>query len=107
MASRPAYDQGEALLTLTLCIASYIDEKPLPGESIAHQEARMLNDINAWLAHSSYSAWSVAWGPKLNDDRSNMLYIAGNASANQYAVAVRGTDWTFVLDWLEDLASVL
>jgi hypothetical protein len=107
MAPQTQFDQGEALLTLTLCIASYIDEKPLPGETIAQQEARMRRDINAWLSTSAYSAWSVAWGPQSNDDRSNMMYIAGNPQANQYAVVVRGTDWIFLLDWLEDLASVL
>jgi hypothetical protein len=60
----------------------------------------MLRDINASLAESPYASWKVAWGPKLNDDRSNMLYIAGNSATNQYAVAVRGTDWSFLLDWL-------
>jgi len=107
MTLAPQFDQGDALLTLTLSVAAYIDEKPLPGESIAQQEARMLRDIDAALAASAYPTWSVAWGPKLNADRSNMMYIAGIPSAGQYAVAVRGTDWSFLLDWLEDFASVL
>ena len=64
----------------------------------------MLRDIDAALAASAYPTWSVAWGPKLNADRSNMMYIAGSPSAGQYAVAVRGTDWSFLLDWLEDFA---
>jgi Lipase (class 3) len=107
MAVSPQFAQADALLTLTLSVASYIDERPLPGESIAHQEARMLSDINAALCASTSSTWSVVWGPKLNADRSNMMYIAGSLSTGQYAVAIRGTDWTFLLDWLEDLASVL
>jgi len=107
MTLSPQFDQGDALLTLTLSIAAYVDETPLPGESIAQQEARMLRDINASLAASAYPTWSVAWGPKLNADRSNMMYIAGSPSTGQYAVAIRGTDWWFLLDWLEDLASVL
>ncbi len=98
------FDQGDALLTLTLSVAAYIDATPLPGESIAQQQARMLRDIDAALAASAYPTWSVAWGPKLNADRSNMMYIAASPSAGQYAVAVRGTDWSFLLDWLEDFA---
>src|SRR5208283_428519 len=104
MSLAPQFDQGDAQLTLTLSVAAYIDEKALPGESIAEQEARMLRDIDAALAASAYPTWSVAWGPKLNADRSNMMYIAGSPSAGQYAVAVRGTDWSFLLDWLEDFA---
>ena len=107
MTSQPRFDQGETVLTLALSVASYIDETPLPGESIAQQEARMLNDINASLDQPPSQGWEVSWGPKLNDDRSNMMYIAGNPGTNQYAVVIRGTDWTFLLDWLEDLASVL
>jgi hypothetical protein len=107
MTLAPQFNQGEALLTLTLSEAAYIDGRPLPGESIGEQEARMRRDINAALAASAYPTWSVAWGPMLSADRGNMMYIAESPSSGQYAVAIRGTDWSFLLDWLEDLASVL
>lgn len=89
-------------IMITLCELSYTDENPLPGETVQQQEARMLGDINNSLS-STMPGWSVAWGPVLTLDRGNMMFIAGNATTNQYALAIRGTDWHFILDWLQDL----
>ena len=105
----PGYSNDEAQLLMQLSSLAYVDETPLHGESIAQQEARMKGDINAALSAGPpyLNGWRVAWGPALSPDRGNMLYVAGNAALNQYAVAVRGTDWSFILDWIEDFASVL
>jgi hypothetical protein len=89
---------------ITLCVESYIDETPLPGESIAAQQARMLGDINSALTNYP-GGWQVTWGPALSSDRANMMYVAGSSSG--YAVVIRGTDWSFILDWLEDFTSIL
>lgn len=97
---------NEPQTMITLCVLSYTDETPLPGESVAQQEARMLADINNALG-TPLPGWRVAWGPGLTADRANMMYVAGNRATNQYAVVIRGTDWSFVLDWLEDFTSVL
>ncbi|AQG80487.1 lipase family protein [Spirosoma montaniterrae] len=100
------YSLAEAQLTMTLSTLAYIDETPLPSDTTpAIQAARMRADINAALAQSTYSGWQVAWGPGLSSDRSNMLYMAQNGS--QYAVVIRGTDWSFFMNWVEDFASVL
>src|SRR5207248_3102567 len=97
----------EAKLLLALATAAYIDEQPLPNETIQAQVARMRKDINAALQKPPTAGWQVVWGPGLTDDRANMMYVAGNIVTNQYTVAVRGTDWSFWLDWLEDFASLL
>jgi hypothetical protein len=107
MAGSSGYSATEAVLLMTLCEYAYIDERPLPGETVAAQQARMARDINAALAASPYANWQVAWGPGLDGDRGNMMYVAGNHATNQYVVAIRGTDWSFWLDWLEDFAAVL
>ena len=107
MAFASGYSLAEAQLLLTLAAAAYVDEKPLPGESIPAQTARMRRDIDQSLHGSPYAAWKVAWGPGLAGDRGNMMYVAGCPSTNQYAIAVRGTDWSFWLDWVEDFASLL
>ena len=101
------YSLDEVKLLLTLAADAYIDEKPLTNETVQAQVARMRKDINAALVQSAYSGWSVVWGPGLTDDRSNMMYVAGNIVTNQLAVVVRGTDWSFWLDWVEDFASLL
>jgi hypothetical protein len=101
------YSLAEAQLLLTLAASSYVDEKPLPGESIQAQTARMRRDIDAALGQSAYAALQVAWGPALAGDRGDMMYVAGNQATNQYAVAIRGTDWSFWLDWVEDFGSLL
>lgn len=107
MAFAVGYGLEEARLLLTLAASAYVDEKPLPGEPIQAQTARMRRDIDTSLTQSAYADWQVVWGPALAGDRGNMMYVAGNPSLNQYAVAVRGTDWSFVLDWVEDFASLL
>jgi len=101
------FDTQEAQLLITLCSFSYMDSSPLPGETIAAQEARMRADIDAALAESDYAGWHVVWGPGLSDDRGNMLYVVGQSDSNQYALAIRGTEWEFWLNWIEDFASVL
>jgi hypothetical protein len=101
------YSLDEARLLLTLAASAYVDEKPLPGESVQAQTSRMRRDIDTALGQSPYAGWRVVWGPGLTADRGNMMYVVGNQATGQYAVAVRGTDWSFVLDWVEDFASLL
>ena len=102
----PGYSDAEAQLLMQLSALAYADETALSGETIEQQETRIKSDIDSAL-RTGLPGWQVAWGPALSSDRANLLYIAGNPSLNQYAVAVRGTDWSFVLDWIEDFASVL
>jgi dienelactone hydrolase len=101
------YRTAEAQLLITLSGFAYLDSTPLPGETVAAQETRMRQDIDAALAVSNYASWRVVWGPGLSGDRANMLYAAGEPSGNQIAVAIRGTDWSFWLNWLEDFGSLL
>jgi len=105
----PGYSNSEAQLLMHFSALAYLDETPLPGESLELQEQRMKSDIDAALTSGPpYPAgWRVAWGPALTPDRANMLYIAGNGRLQQYAVVVRGTDWSFIVDWIEDFASLL
>jgi hypothetical protein len=107
MAFADGYNSAEAQLLMTLCGFTYIDGTALPGEKLADQEVRMRRDINAALASSTPSSWRVVWGPGLSDDRGNMLYVAGDTNSQQLAVAIRGTDWTFWLNWVQDLGVVL
>jgi len=105
----PNYSNSEAQLLMQLSALAYIDETPLQSETIQQQEARMKKDINAALSSGPpiVAEWQVAWGPALTSDRANMLYFAGNSSLNQYALVIRGTDWSFILNWIEDFAGLL
>ena len=103
----PGYNAAEAQLLITLSGLAYLDSDPLPNESVADQQARMRADIDAALASSAYPTWRVVWGPGLSGDRANMLYAAGDSASGQIAVAVRGTDWSFWLNWVQNFASVL
>ena len=76
------YSTAEAQLLITLSGFAYLDSDPLPGETVAAQETRMRQDIDAALAASSYAGWKVVWGPGLSGDRANMLYAAGEPSGN-------------------------
>jgi hypothetical protein len=73
----------------------------------------MLQNINAALpqvitGQGSLAEWSIVWGPvaytvpgALYQD--NMVYVVRNGSTSQYAIAIRGTNFTSQVDWfLED-----
>jgi triacylglycerol lipase len=95
-----SYDTETAELAMTLSTLAYVDE----NRSATQQE--MIGEINAGLEEAGYASWQVAWGPALNADRSNLLYAAQNSETGQLAVAIRGSDFSFWLNWLEDLAAI-
>jgi hypothetical protein len=94
------YDTATAELAMTLSTLAYVDEN-----RIASQQ-EMVSDIDAGLAQAGYPSWQVAWGPALNADRSNLAYAARDSATGQLAVSIRGSDFSFWLNWIEDLAAV-
>jgi Lipase (class 3) len=66
----------------------------------------MINEINAGLEEAGYRAWQVVWGPAVNVDRSNLAYVARNSVTGQLAVSIRGSDFSFWLNWIQDLAAI-
>src|SRR5947209_4154510 len=104
MAVTGGYTRDEAHLLLTLCGLTYIDATAHPFESIAAQQARMLKDINSALTASPYGNWQVLWGPALDDERANMMFVAGKQDKSQCAVCVRGTDPQFIINWVQNLS---
>jgi hypothetical protein len=95
-----SYDATTVELATTLSTLAYVDEN-----RIASQQP-MISEINAGLDEAGYKSWQVAWGPALNADRSNLLYAARNRATGQLAVSIRGSDFSFWLNWLEDLAVI-
>ena len=95
-----SYDTATVELALTLSTLAYVDEN-----RIASQQ-QMMSEINAGLDAAGYASWQVAWGPALNADRSNLSYAARNRETGELAVSIRGSDFSFWLDWLEDLATI-
>jgi hypothetical protein len=91
-----AYSLPTAALAVHLSALAYVDENTHASQQ------QMIDAINSGLRTAGHPDWTVVWGPALDADRSNMMYIAGNSAANQVAVSVRGTDWSFWLDWVED-----
>jgi hypothetical protein len=94
------YDSATVGLAMTLSTLAYVEEN-----RIATKE-QMISEINAGLAEAGYTSWQVAWGPALNADRSNLLYAARNSETGQLAVSIRGSDFSFWLNWIENLATL-
>ncbi|MGB8897912.1 MAG: hypothetical protein WCC90_01050 [Methylocella sp.] len=93
-----SYDTVTVELAMTLSTLAYVDENRIASQR------ELISEINAGLDEAGYKSWQVAWGPALNADRSNLLYAARNSETGQLAVSIRGSDFSFWLNWLEDLA---
>ena len=93
-----SYDTATAELAMTLSTLAYVDENRTATQQ------QMIGEINAALDEAGYPSWRVVWGPALNADRSNLLYAARNSQTGQLAVSIRGSDFSFWLNWIEDLA---
>nr|WP_294508684.1 lipase family protein [uncultured Rhodopila sp.] len=96
-----SYNSETAGLAMTLSTLAYVEEN-----RIATRE-QMIDEINAGLNQAGYESWKVAWGPALNPDRSNMMYAARNDETGHLAVSIRGSDFSFWLNWIEDLATLV
>jgi lipase (class 3) len=95
-----SYDTETAEFAMTLSTLAYVDENRTATQQ------QMINEINAGLEQAGYEAWQVVWGPALNADRSNLAYIARNNQTGQLAISIRGSDFSFWLNWIEDLAAI-
>jgi hypothetical protein len=95
-----SYDAATVELAMTLSTLAYVDENRTATQQ------QMIGDINAGLTAAGYPSWQVAWGPALNADRSNLMYAARDSEAGQLAVSIRGSDFSFWLNWVEDLAAI-
>src|SRR5215475_1782203 len=94
------YDSATVELAMTLSTLAYVDENRTATQQ------QMASEINAGLAEAGYKSWQVVWGPDLNADRSNLAYTARNRETGQLAVSIRGSDFSFWLNWIEDLAAI-
>ena len=94
------YDTATVELAMTLSTLAYVDENRTATQQ------QMINEINAALEQAGYKAWQVVWGPALNADRSNLAYAARNGVTGQLAVSIRGSDFSFWLNWIEGLAAI-
>jgi hypothetical protein len=98
------YDQNLAQVLMTLSALAYLGERPLPSEATDHHQQRIADLLTAELSNTGYATagqWELAWGPALTVG--NMMFIAQKAGTDDYALVIRGTDWSFLIDWVEDL----
>jgi len=94
------YDSATVELAMALSTLAYVDQNRTATQQ------QMASEINAGLAEAGYRSWQVAWGPALNADRSNLAYAARNSESGQLAVSIRGSDFSFWLNWIQDLAAI-
>jgi hypothetical protein len=95
-----SYDPATVELAMTLSTLAYVDQNRTATQQ------QMISEINAGLEEAGYKAWQVAWGPALNADRSNLVYATRNRETSQLAVSIRGSDFSFWLNWIQDLTVI-
>ncbi len=93
------YDPGIAKVTMTLAALCYVNE---------NNPAFIKDSLKVQLAMQNYSTagkWKLAWGPALSSDNANMMYIAKDTTQSPpaYCLAIRGTDWCFISNIIQDL----
>jgi hypothetical protein len=95
-----SYDTATVEFAMTLSTLAYVDENRTATQQ------QMASEIDAALEQAGYEFWQVVWGPALNADRSNLAYAARNSQTGQLAISIRGSDFSFWLNWIEDLATI-
>ncbi|HKV39699.1 MAG TPA: lipase, partial [Blastocatellia bacterium] len=101
--SDPPYIPGP-MMTLAGLAANAAIERP-SGETIRQQTLRILAGINSQLLDKQLATagqWNAIW-LALSPDRANLAYIAQNTSTNSFAVCLRGTLFSSLVDLGEDL----
>lgn len=96
------YNGSEASQCMTLSALAYVNE---------NNPAYIKDSLIYQLSIESYATggkWKLAWGPALNSDYSNMMFVAKDTTTNpdRYAIAIRGTDWCYFFNWKEDASAI-
>lgn len=96
------YQQTESSQCMTLSALAYVNE---------NNPAYIKDSLIVQLANTNYATqgeWKLAWGPGLNSDFSNMMFVAKDTTTNpdRYAISVRGTDWCYYFNWKEDITAI-
>jgi len=87
-----AYTNSQIMMTLAAIAYAPVEET----------RSYLLSTTNP--PNATNGNWALAWGPAVTAiDRGNLMFVAFNESANQYAIAVRGTYPYFGLALLVDL----
>jgi hypothetical protein len=53
--------------------------------------------------YATQGQWALVWGPAQNSDNSTQMYVAYNSGAPAYAVAIRGTQFTWSIGGLAQI----
>lgn len=95
------YETGEAGIIMTLASICYTAENNPNYNEIKDSVILQLADTN----YSTGGKWKLAWGPGISPSGGNMMYVAVDSTADTiyYSIAVRGTDWDFPSNIVEDM----
>ncbi|MBK8551716.1 MAG: hypothetical protein IPL53_11895, partial [Ignavibacteria bacterium] len=86
---------------MTLASLSYTAENNPNHSEIKDSLILQLADTN----YATAGNWKLAWGPGISASGGNLLYVAVDSTAdtNYYTIAIRGTDWVFPSNIVEDM----
>jgi len=95
------YDESEAGVMMTLAALCYTAENNPNVMEIRDSLILQLSDTS----YATGGQWKLAWGPGVSPGRGNMMYAAVDTTADTiyFAIAVRGTDWQFPSNIVEDM----
>ncbi len=96
------YNPDESGQCMTLSALAYVNE---------NNPSYIKDSLLVQLGITSYATggkWKLDWGPAVNSDFSNMMFVAKDTTANplRYAIAIRGTDWCYFFNWKEDIGAI-
>jgi hypothetical protein len=93
------YQESESKVCMTLSSLCYVNE---------NNPAYLKDSLLIQLSDTNYETagnWVLDWGPGVDAVTGNMMFVAKDTSSSppQYAIAIRGTDWCFPINWVEDI----
>jgi hypothetical protein len=101
-----SFSIAQMMMTLAQLADTSPAERP-SGETITQQQTRIIAGINDQLSDTALGLatngeWVAVW-LGLTQDRANLAYIAWNSAQNAFAVSLRGTEFSSLVDLAEDL----
>jgi hypothetical protein len=104
MSSASTLTYSNAQMMMTLCAISYAGG----GQELSSIKGQIKSELSK-QHYATGGDWELVWGPARTTDTqgSNLMFITKQRSSHVFAVVLRGTLWSSIESWVEDVPTSL